>query len=51
MLNDMHPELAVTVNAYEKLTETVDVDSTLTIFHRQVKRVKHKKIPQKKIKN
>ena len=40
MLNELHPELAVTVGAYEKLTETVGVDSTLTIFWEQVKAVR-----------
>lgn len=40
MLNELHPELAVTVGAYEKLTETVGADSTLTIFWKQVKAVR-----------
>lgn len=40
MLNELHPELAVTVGAYEKLTETVGADSTLTIFWEQVKAVR-----------
>lgn len=40
MLNELHPGLAVTVGAYEKLTETVGVGSTLTIFRKQVKAVK-----------
>ena len=40
ILNELHPELAVTVGAYEKLTETVGVDSTLTIFKEQVKAVR-----------
>lgn len=40
MLNELHPELAVTVGAYEKLTETVGADSTLTIFKEQVKAVR-----------
>ena len=40
MLNELYPELAVTVGAYEKLTETVGVDSTLTIFWEQVKAVR-----------
>lgn len=40
MLNELHPGLAVTVGAYEKLTETVGADSTLTIFGEQVKAVK-----------
>ena len=37
MLNELHPGLAVTVGAYEKLTETVGADSTLTIFNEQIK--------------
>lgn len=40
MLNELYPELAVTVGAYEKLTETVGVDSTLTIFQKQAKAVR-----------
>ncbi len=40
MLNELHPGLAVTIRAYEKLTETVGVDSTLTIFREQVKTAK-----------
>ena len=40
MLNELYPELAVTVGAYEKLVETVGADSTLTIFKEQVKAVK-----------
>lgn len=40
MLNELHPGLAVTVGAYEKLTETVGADSTLTIFKEQVKTVR-----------
>lgn len=40
MLNELHPELAVTVGAYEKLTETVGADSTLTVFWKQVKAVR-----------
>jgi len=39
MLNELYPELAVTVGAYEKLVETVGVDSTLTVFRRQLKLV------------
>lgn len=42
MLNELHPGLAVTTGEYEKLTETVGVDSTLTIFWKQVKNVKQK---------
>lgn len=37
MLNELHPGLAVTVGAYEKLVDVVGVDSTLAIFNRQVK--------------
>ena len=40
MLNELYPELAVTVGAYEKLTETAGIDSTLTIFREQVKAVR-----------
>lgn len=43
MLNELYPKLAVTVGAYEKLVETVGVDSTLSIFNRQVKIVREKK--------
>lgn len=42
MVNEMYPELALTVKAYEKLAETVGVDSTLTVFHRQLEKVRHK---------
>lgn len=37
MLNELYPELAVTVGAYEKLVETVGADSTLTVFGELVK--------------
>lgn len=40
MLNELHPELAVTVGAYEKLVDVVGADSTLVIFNRQVKTVR-----------
>ncbi|MCA4662777.1 hypothetical protein [Bacteroides xylanisolvens] len=40
MLNELHPGLAVTIGAYEKLTETVGADSTLTIFNERVKAVR-----------
>lgn len=43
MLNEMYLELAVTVGAYEKLVETVGVDSTLVIFNRQLKIVREEK--------
>lgn len=39
MLNELYPEFGVTVGAYEKLVETVDVDSTLAIFRKQLKAV------------
>lgn len=40
ILNELHPGLAVTIGAYENLTETVGADSTLTIFNEQVKAVR-----------
>ncbi len=40
MLNEFYPELAVTVGAYEKLVDIVGVDSTLTIFRKQLKAVR-----------
>lgn len=40
ILNELHPKLAVTVGAYEKLVETVGEDSTLTIFNERVKAVR-----------
>ena len=40
MLNELHPGLAVTVGAYEKLVDVVGADSTLVIFNRQVKTVR-----------
>ena len=45
MLNELHPGLAVTVGAYERLTETIGVDSTLVVFNRQVKSVKGNRQP------
>lgn len=42
MLNELYPELAVTVGAYEKLVDAVGVDSTLAIFNRQVKIMREK---------
>lgn len=41
MLNELYPELAVTVGAYEKLVETVGVDSTLAVFYRQLEKVRN----------
>lgn len=46
MLNELYPELAVTVGAYEKLVETVGVDSTLIVFHKQVDSIQKKKQQQ-----
>ena len=34
MLNELYPELSVTVGAYEKLVDVVGADSTLAIFNR-----------------
>lgn len=48
MLNELYPKLAVTIGAYEKLTETVGVDSTLTIFNEQVKAVRKESKNQRK---
>nr|WP_300852098.1 hypothetical protein [uncultured Bacteroides sp.] len=39
MLNELCPELAVTVGAYEKQVDVVDVDSTLIVFNRQARSV------------
>ena len=41
MLNELYPELTLTIGAYEKLVETVGVDSTLTVFYRQLEKVKN----------
>ena len=41
MLNELYPELAVTVGAYERLVETVVKDSTLAVFNRQLKKVRN----------
>ena len=40
MLNELYPELSVTVGAYEKLVDAVGVDSTLAVFNRQVEIVR-----------
>ncbi len=40
LLNELHPGLAVTIGAYEKLVDVVGADSTLVIFNRQVKTVR-----------
>lgn len=41
MLNELYPELAVPVGAYENLLETVGVDSTLAVFYRQLEKVRN----------
>lgn len=41
LLNGLYPELGVTVNAYEKLVETVGVDSTLAVFRHQMEKVRN----------
>ena len=52
MLNELHPGLAVTIGAYEKLTETIGADSTLAIFGKQIKAVKNEsKIETNKLRN
>ena len=40
ILDELYLELTVTVGAYEKLAETVGVDSTLDVFNRQVEIVR-----------
>lgn len=45
MLNELYPELAVTVGAYEKLVDVAGVDSTLAIFNRQIRAVTEDKRP------
>ena len=42
MLNELYPELSVTVGAYEKLVDVVGMDSTLKVFGEQIKTVKKK---------
>lgn len=52
MLNELHPGLAVTIGADEKLTETIGADSTLAIFGKQVKAGKNEsKIETNKLRN
>ena len=41
MFNELYPELAVTVGAYEKLVETVGKDSTLAVFNWLLKKVRN----------
>ena len=48
MLNELYPELAVTVGAYEKLVDAVGVDSTLTIFRKQVRKVREEENKSKR---
>lgn len=43
ILKELYPELAISIGAYEKLTETVGADSTLAIFNRQLERVNGEK--------
>ena len=40
MIRELYPELAVPVGAYEKLVETIGLDSTLAVFHRQLEKMK-----------
>lgn len=49
IVQEVHPQLSVTVAAYEELAEKVGADSTLAVFHRQVEKVRNnKQIPNKK---
>ena len=41
MLNELYPELAVTVEVYEKLAETIGADSTLAVFHKRLEQVRN----------
>lgn len=43
MLNELYPELAITIGAYEKMVEIVGADSTLAVFHKQLTKVKSPK--------
>lgn len=40
IVQELHPRLAVTIGAYEELTEKVGIGSTLAVFHGQVGKVK-----------
>lgn len=40
IVQELHPRLAVTISAYEELAEKVGADSTLTVFHRKVEKLK-----------
>ena len=48
MLNELYPELAVTVEAYEKLAETIGADSTLAVFHKRLEQVRNEEKESKK---
>ncbi len=39
IVQELHPSLAVTVGAYEELTEKVGADSTLAVFHKRLEQV------------
>lgn len=41
VIQELHPRLAVTISAYEELSEKVGVDSTLAVFRRQVEKVRN----------
>ncbi len=41
MLDELYPKLAVTIGAYEKLVETIGIDSTLVVFNRQLEKVRN----------
>ena len=51
IVQELHPQLSVTVDAYEELTEKVGVDSTLAVFHRQVEKVRDNKTNSKQEKS
>ena len=51
IVQELHPQLSVTVAAYEELTEKVGVDSTLAVFHRQVEKVRDNKTNSKQEKS
>jgi len=42
MVNEKCTQNWLTVKSYEKLTETIGVDSTLIVFYRQLEKVRHK---------
>lgn len=51
IVKELHPSLAVTVGAYEELTEKVGADSTLAIFRRQVEKVRNNETNSKQEKS